>query len=132
MKIQVFLNKKGLIHGTDTKRITANVDGKLIIGETEIDIKANENCVLPQLFYGASGVYDATFITTKGEVFNLEKVSVRDGRILPPPSMAVEIADLTCRIDTAEKERGVLNERIEELSKIFDTNSLNFIIKGDI
>lgn len=132
MKIQVFLNKKGLIHGADSKRIKADVNGTLIIGGTEIVIKANEDCVLPLLFYGASGVYDATFKTKKGEVYTLEKVSVRNGRILPPPSTAVEIANLTCRADTAEIERSRINERIEELSRIFDTNSLNFIIKGDI
>lgn len=131
MKIQVFLNKRGLIYGADTKRITADEEGILTIGNTDIVVMPCEECVLPQLFYGASGVYDATFKTTKGEVYHLDKVSVRNGRILPPPSTAVEIAELICRADKAEAERGRINERIEELSNIFDTNSLNFLIKGD-
>lgn len=131
MKIQVFLNKKGLIYGEDTKRITSDMDGTLIIGDTEIIVKSNENCVLPLLFYGASGRYDATFKNTKGEVYSLDKVTLRNGRIIPAPSSEVKIAELTYRADKAEKERDELNEKIEDLSKIFDTNSLNFIIGGN-
>lgn len=131
MNIQVFLNGKGLIHGEDAKRITASDDGVLTIGTMEIEVKANEECILPNLFYGASGHYDASFKTAEGKVYNLGKVTVRKGHILPPPSLAVEIAELNCRADFAEKERDDLRLRIEELSRIFDTNSLNFIIKGD-
>ena len=132
MNIQVFLNGKGLIHGEDAKRISAEYDGVLTIGNAEIEVKANEECILPNLFYSASGHYDASFKTAEGKIYDLGKVTVRKGRILSPPSTEVRLAELNCRADLAEKERDDLRLRTEELSKIFDTNSLNFLIKGDL
>ena len=131
MNIQLFLNHKGLIYGGDDKRIKCTKTGTLKIGSTVIDVKANEDCVMPLLFYGVSGEFDATFTTVKGEVYNLEKVAVRSGRILSPPSTVVQLMELTYRADEAEKEREAMGRRLEELSNIFDTNSLNFIIKGE-
>ena len=130
MNIQLFLNKKGLIWGGDNKRIACERTGVLKIGSAEISVSANKECIMPLLFYGATGDYDATFTTDKGEVYTLEKVAVRSGRILPPPSTAVELMELRCRADKAERERDELAKRVEELSHIFDTNSLNFIIGG--
>lgn len=131
MNIQLYLNHKGLIYGGDAKRICCEKQGILTIGENEIAVSANEDCVMPLLFYGASGDYDATFKTAKGEVYNLEKVAVRKGRILSPPSTAVKLMELHCRADSAEKERDAMKKDIEDLRNIFDTNSLNFIIKGE-
>lgn len=130
MNIQLFLNKKGLIWGGDNKNVTCDRTGVLKIHNTCIDVVAGQECVLPQLFYGASGDYDATFTTKDGEVYTLEKVAVRSGRILPPPSSAVELMELHSRADIAERDRDRLWEKVEELSNIFDTNSLNFIIGG--
>ena len=129
MNIQLFLNKKGLIYGGDNKRIYCESPGILKIGGFEITVSGND-CIMPQLFYGASGDYEATYTTNEGEVYRLEKVAVRNGRILPPPSSALELMDLRIRADEAEKERERINARIEDLSNIFDTNSLNFIIGG--
>lgn len=84
---------------------------------------------MPLLFYGGTGDYDATFTDAFGRVYNLEKVAVRGGRITPPPPTAVEIMELRCRADAAEDECEALRERIRELENIFDTNSLNFLIK---
>ena len=131
MIIQLFMNKKGLIYGDDPKRITCNEDGILTIGKTEIVVEADNECIMPILFYGASGKYDATF-KTKDEVYSLEGVNVRNGRITPPPAQAVEIMALHFRADEAEKERDLLRKEVEELKRIFDTNSLNFLItKGE-
>jgi hypothetical protein len=129
MNIQLFLNKKGLIWGGDNKRIRCDRAGVLKIGGSEITVSTTES-ILPQLFYGASGDYEAIFTTNNGEVYTLEKVAVRSGRILPPPSTVVELMELRCRADKAERERDELAKRVEELSHIFDTNSLNFIIGG--
>lgn len=129
MNIQLFLNKKGLIWGGDNKRIRCDRAGVLKIGGSEINVSTTES-ILPQLFYGASGDYEAIFTTNNGEVYTLEKVAVRSGRILPPPSTVVELMELRCRADKAERERDELAKRVEELSHIFDTNSLNFIIGG--
>lgn len=122
MKITTFKNMKGLIHGGDPKRIGCDKAGTLKIGTTEINIRPGEDAIMPLLFNGCTGDYDATFTTAAGFVYNLEKVEVRDGRIKSPPQTTLEIMELRLRADAAE-------EKLEELSNIFDTDSLNFIIK---
>lgn len=122
MKIQTFKNMKGVIHGADPKRIGCDVAGTLKIGKVEINITPGEDSIMPMLFNGCSGDYEATFTTINGTVYNLEKVAVRGGWIQPPPPTTVELMELRCRADAAE-------DKIEELSNLFDTNSLNFIIK---
>lgn len=122
MKITTFKNMRGLIHGPDPKRIGCDKAGTLKIGKVEINISAEEDSIMPQLFNGCTGDYDATFTTSKGVVYHLEKVAVRGGWIQSPPPTTVELMELRHRADVAE-------EKIEELSNIFDTNSLNFLIK---
>lgn len=129
MKLQVFKNRTGLIYGTDPKRISCDKAGVLKIGTTEITISPEADSILPALFYGASGDYNATFTDNDGKVYNLEKVAVRGGRIAPPSPTAMEIMELRCRADVAEDERDALREKVRELEGIFDTNSLNFLIK---
>ena len=129
MTITTFKNKKGMIHGKDPKRIGCATDGVLKIGNTEISVSSTGDSIMPLLFYGGTGDYNATFTDTFGRVYNLEKVAVRGGRITPPPPTAVEIMELRCRADAAEDECEALRERIRELENIFDTNSLNFLIK---
>ena len=122
MKITTFRNMKGLIHGGDPKRMSCDKAGVLKIGKVEVNISPGEDSIMPMLFNGCSGDYEATFTTSSGVVYRLEKVAVRGGWIAPPPPTTVELMELRCRADAAE-------ERIEELSNIFDTNSLNFLIK---
>ena len=121
MKITIFNNMKGLIHGSDPKRIRCEVAGTLKIGNTEVHIIPTEDSIMPMLFNGYTGCFDATFTTRAGATYNLEKVTVKNGWITPPPATTVELMELRYRADKAE-------EKIEELSNIFDTNSLNFII----
>ena len=129
MKIQTYRNMKGMIHGSDPKRIGCEKPGILKIGNTEIKISSEEDAIMPSLFHGATGDYNATFTAADGAVYTLEKVAVRGGRILPPSPTAVEIMSLHCRADIAEAERDALRDRVRELEGIFDTNSLNFLIK---
>lgn len=128
MRITTFRNMKGLIHGGDPKRIESDRNGVLKIGNTDITIRAGEKCIMPLLYHGATGSYTAKFVT-EGGVYNLADVTVRNGLVLPPSATAVEFMELTCRADTAEKEREEMREELEELKHIFDTDSLNFIIK---
>lgn len=121
MRIQTFKNKRGLIHGADPARIGCDEAGTLKIGSTEISISAGEDSIMPLLFGGCSGDYRATFTDSKGKIYELDKVAVRGGRIAPPPSATVELMELRYRVDELE-------DRVEFLSKIFDTNSLNFLI----
>ncbi len=122
MILTLFKNKKGLIHGGDPKRISCEREGVLKIGKTEIFIVPEEESVMPMLYHGATGDYEASFTAENGEVYNLEKVAVRGGWIQPPHPTAVELMELRCRTEAAE-------EKIEKLEKIFDTNSLNFLIR---
>lgn len=127
MNIQLFMNKKGIIYGDDPKRITCDSEGLLKIGDAEIDVTPHKECIMPALFYGASGRFGATYLTN-GELYELGEVVVRKGRIEPPSSQTVEIMALHFRADEAEKERNLLKKEVEELKEIFDTNSLNFLI----
>lgn len=127
MNIQLFINKQGIVYGNDNKRICCDREGVLLIGSTKIHVNANADNVMPLLFYGASGDYEAKFVTNDA-TYDLGKVTLRSGRIVPPSLEEVKIMDLTCRADQAERERDEMREKIEELSNIFDTNSLNFII----
>ena len=129
MRIQTFSNMKGLIFGSDPKRIGCDKEGVLKIGSTEITVTPEKEAILPLLFNGGTGEYPATFTDVYGAEYELEKVSVQSGRITPPPPTSVEMMELRCRADAAEKMNEVLMERIKTLEGIFDTNSLNFLIR---
>ena len=129
MKIQLFKNMKGLIHGSDPMRIGCDREGVLNIGTTEIKISPNEDSNIPLLFHGQTGDYKATFTDKDGHIYELEKVAVRGGRITPPSSTSVELMELRCQIEVMERECATLRARIRALETIFDTNSLNFLIK---
>ena len=128
MKILTFLNGKGLIYGRDPKRIECDRGGILKIGDTEIEVSSRGDSVLPVLFHGATVHHSATFTDEHGEAFDLGMVDVKNGRITSPHPFVVEIAELRSRIEVLESENAVLREKNEELSHIFDTNSLNFLI----
>ena len=129
MKIQTFRNMKGLVYGPDPKRIECDREGVLKIGTTEINVSPGGDSVLPLLFHGASADHKATFTDASGATYDLGKVEVRNGRINPPSPTAVEIMELRCKNDVLEAENEALWREIERLKKIFDTNSLNFLIK---
>lgn len=129
MKITTFTNMKGLIHGTDPKRIGCEQSGVLKIGASEITISQGVDSIMPLLFHGGTGDYEATFTSNEGDVYTLAPVEVREGRIAPPPSTAVEFMELRCRADAAERKYKMLYDEVQRLAKIFDTDSLNFLIK---
>lgn len=129
MKIQLFDNGKGLIHGDDPKRIGCNVGGTLKIGTAEIKLSHDEETVMPMLFNGASGKHNASFTSVAGCVYQLERVTVKGGRIVPPSQTSVELMELRCRAEALEERCSYLEERVRELENIFDTDSLNFLIK---
>jgi hypothetical protein len=128
MKIQTFNNMKGTIYGKDSKRIECDRDGILKIGDTEIVVTHGGDSILPVLFHGATGDYDATFTDENGDTYTLEKVKVRRGHIVPPSHTATEIMELRVRVDALERDIAILSGKTEDLGNIFDTNSLNFLI----
>ena len=128
MQIKTFNNGKGLIHGEDAKRIACDIEGTLQIGRTEVSIHPKEESVMPVLFNGTSGVYKATFTSVAGIVYELEKVTVKGGRIVPPSQTSVELMELRSKVEELEEMCNSLKAKTIELSNIFDTNSLNFLI----
>lgn len=128
MKIQIFNNGKGLIHGGDQRRIGCSKVGVLKIGNTEVSITPETDSVMPLLFNGCTGRYSATFTDKEGTVYNLGNVEIQGGRIAPPPPVAVEIMELRSSLEAIEKTCETMKQQIHELSNIFDTNSLNFLI----
>jgi hypothetical protein len=129
MKIELFKNNKGLIHGPDPKRITCDVGGVLRIGTTEIPVGIDVEAIVPVLFNGCTGVYNASFTSSLGNVYELERVAIKGGRIVPPSQQAVDLMEMRCRIDSLEDECKSLREENIRLSNIFDTDALNFLIK---
>lgn len=129
MRIQTFDNRTGLIHGTDTKRIGCGKEGVLKIGSVEVKISTDTESVMPLLFNGCSGAYMAAFTDASGIVYDLGKVEIKGGRIAPPNPIAVELMELRCKLEELEKICDIMRERISDLSNIFDTNSLNFLIR---
>ena len=129
MKIQTFKNLRGLIYGNDPKRIGCEKKGVLTIGRAEISITSEKDDIMPLLFHGCSGEYTATFTENNGTTYALGKVTVKEGRIAPPSKTDMEIMELRCRAEALESENDSLRQEIDELRNIFDTNSLNFLIK---
>ena len=128
MRIQICKNKKGLIYGSDPKRIGCDIEGTLKIGTEEVKISPEAESIMPVLLNGCTGVSNATFTSVIGNVYELEKVTIKGGRIAPPSQVSVELCELRSRIEELETENETLKNDICELRSIFDTNSLNFLI----
>ena len=129
MRIQLFKNNKGLIHGSDSMSIGCEKEGILRISSTEIEIFSECDSVVPLLCNGCTGEYKAFFSDRDGTTYDLGKVSLKGGRIQSPSPIAVEMMELRCRIEALEEEDKIKSKKIEYLSNIFDTNALNFLIK---
>ena len=127
MRVQLFKQGKGLIHGDDPRRIECNREGVLTIGAVKITIAEGVDAAMPVLANGATGVYSASY-ETPFERFDLGKVTVRKGKIVPPPQTEVDFMELRCRAEKLEETCDDLRRQIRDLANIFDTNSLNFLI----
>lgn len=133
MKLQLFKNKKGLIYGVDPRRISCEIEGVLKIGREEVKITKGEETVMPLLANGSTGEYKAIFTDASGNAYVLKSVIVKRGLIQPPSKSSLELMELNVRADMLEDRCAALEAEVARLDKIFDTNSLNFLIcKGDI
>lgn len=132
MVIQLFNNKKGLVHGSDPCRIGCEREGVLRIGSTEVNISTEGESVMPILKNGCDGSYRAFFTDQNGDVYELDRLIIRRGRIVPPTRETVELMELRCGLEALIEKCNSLQAQIEILSHIFDTDSLNFLInKGE-
>lgn len=130
MLIQTFKNMRGQIYGLDTKRIECDVEGVLRIGGAEVTVEPESETIMPLLFNGSTGRYKATFTDKDGNEYDLGHIKVKAGRISPPRQLEAELMELRFRTEILEGENESLRQKIEELSNIFDTNALNFLIGG--
>lgn len=129
MELKLFLDKTAAMCGENPKRIVCSEEGVLHIGNDTVSI-STKGSVFPELFHGASGNYEARFVT-KGETYSLGKVMVRNGRIAPLSKLETELIMLRLRADIADRDREEMKKEIKYLRGIFNTNSLNFLIKGE-
>ena len=120
MRITIFKNGRGVLCGTDPRRI-GGAEGILRIGTAEIDVPGEGEAVMPMLFYGCTGSYAAEFTASDGTCYDLGKITVRGGWAEPADETSAALAELRSRLEAAE-------EKIEALEGVFDTNGLNFII----
>ena len=126
MKIQRLKNGKGLIYGPDPKRIECDIKGVLKRGSTEVSISGEE--IMPVLVNGSSGEHKAIFTSELGHEYDLGKVTIKAGRLASPSQATIEKVEMQCRIDLLEDRCQAMEDKLIELSNIFDTNSLNFLI----
>ena len=128
MRISTFNSGKGLIHGKDSMRIGCDIAGTFKTGDYEVRITPDADAVMPILYNGGNGLFSATFISDSGIEYELASIRVKGGRIVPPPQTEVELMELRLRLDILESMCDDLKSQIRELSNIFDTDSLNFLI----
>ena len=128
MKIQLLNNKRGVIYGKNALRIACDTGGTLKINTNEIEISPDAEAVMPILCNGCTGEFKATYTDVNGIVYDLEKVTIQGGRIVPPPQIVADFMELKCKEEALEKQCAALKEQFDELSHRFDTNSLNFLI----
>lgn len=129
MKLQLLNNKRGVIYGKNALRISCDIGGTLKIHTNDIMISPDAESVMPILCNGCTGEFKATFTDVNGIVYDLEKVTIQGGRIVPPPQIVADFMELKCKEEAIEKEFAELKAQFEELSHRFDNNSLNFLIK---
>lgn len=128
MKITLFTNNTGLIHGDDPRHIHCESPGTLKIGRHEIRVTEKEDELFPNLFNGCSLEHLAKYVTDDGTEYNLGKLIIRRGWIGKPSDTQLELMDLRCQLEEKTEEMKTMREEIEELKNIFDTNSLNFLL----
>jgi hypothetical protein len=128
MKIQTFNDGTGIIYGDSPSILTCEISGVLNIGGTEFTIDSERETHIPQLFNAASGNFKAEYITEK-KTYTLRKIKVKRGFIEPPSDDVVEMTYLKARVDEVDRKCEKVLAEVARLDKLFDTNSLNFLIK---
>lgn len=131
MKLHTYsLIKKFTLRGADLTQIESDISGILKIGSAKIQLKAGEITELPSI---ADGIYVPILTDDCGDTYEGNLVTVRYGRIAPPSKSETELFDLKCKYDelalNTEQRFEVVDKAIRKLENIFDTNSLNFLIK---
>lgn len=126
MKIHRFKNGTGTITGVDTQRIYSDASGILQVGAVALAItNATEGVAVPRI---KDGIYCARFVSGDNE-YSLGNIKVRNGFISPQKIYTDIEIRLMHRVDELEEKVVTLEAKTNELDSIFDTDSLNFLIK---
>ena len=129
MKLHLFKDGSGTIHGADQHHISINIAGTLTVGNTAITVTVGDFVCLPPLKDGTQHV--AKFTTADGTVYSLGRYNVRNGLLVSSTAYTAQEIKLKHRADKLETELQELRSRFDKLEKAFDTNSLNFLIKKE-
>lgn len=136
MTITIFENRKGLIHGDVTEKITSKYGGVLKIGEDRIIIAEKSSTSLPVLCEGQTGVVKAVFYGDDGREYQLFDVTLYAGVIVPPlieyENLARDyklVGVLTSRIEETTKALEELNAQKQEAVAALNKNPLKHLIE---
>lgn len=127
MTLHTFKDKTAIIIGGLFGEITSDRSGVLTIGKQTVNVTANVPASLPMLTDGIKSVK----LLSGEEVYTVGQVNVRYGRLVPQSYMSKSEIALKHRVDELEKNIALIFSELSRLDKKFDTNSLNFIIKGE-
>ena len=128
MRLHLFKDGSGVLAGANPHAVISDVAGTLYIGSERIEIAACNQIRIPTL---RDGVFASTFVTNGGVHYNLGQVNVRIGTVVPSKRFTDEEIRLKHRVDELETKLAFALEEIDRLDKKFDTDSLNFIFKGE-
>lgn len=136
MTIIIFDNTKGIIRGSDPRRIISRYGGVLQIGDDRIKVEATVKNELPILCDGYTGEVDATFYCDTGCTHELLKVRLEGGVIVPPTAEYENLARdyklvsvLNARIDEATKALEKLYAQRQEAITALSKNPLKHLIE---
>lgn len=128
MRIHLFNDKTAVVHGIDARNIIADKCGTLLIGGKKIPVFASRLTTLPSI---PDSTYIVKFEGDDGAVYNIGSVAIHNGGIVSNKSYTERELALRHSLDEAEDRIAELTERVDTLEKIFDTDSLNFLIPPD-
>ncbi len=128
MRIHLFNDKTGVVHGIDSRNIIADKCGTLIIGGKKIPVLASRLTALPAI---PDSTYMVKFEGVDGFSYHIGSVAIHNGGIVSNKSYTERELALRHALDKAENRIAELTERVDALEKIFDTDSLNFLIPPD-
>ena len=136
MTIIIFDNTKGIIRGSDPRRIISRYGGVLQIGDDRIKVEATVKNELPNLCGGYTGEVNATFYCDTGCTHELFNVYL-DGGVIVPPSKDYEslaqdyklVSVLNSRIEEATKALEELNAQKQEAVVALNNNPLKHLIE---
>lgn len=128
MRIHLFNDKTGVIHGIDSRNLIADKCGTLLIGGKKIPVFDSRLTALPAIL---DSTYMAKFEGCDGVIYHIGSVAIHNGGLVSNKSYTERELALRHALDEAEVRIAELTERVDALEKIFDTDSLNFLITPD-